>query len=86
MPACLKAFPRFATPKNLVGFFGIFPEASQSGFDRDGRRHLPGTLRMSAKGNDLVRKYWCNAAMSAINCNPAARALNRRLRQRRRPR
>lgn len=82
LTAKMVCIERFATPRNLVGFFGIFPEASQSGFYRDGRRHLPGTLRMSAKGNDLVRKYLWNAAMSAINCNPAARALNRRLRRR----
>ena len=82
LTAKMVCIERFATPKNLVGFFGIFPEASQSGFYRDGRRHLPGTLRMSAKGNDLVRKYLWNAAMSAITCNPVARALNRRLRQR----
>jgi CHC2 zinc finger len=38
----------------------------------------PGTLRMSRKGNDLVRAYLFNAARSAIGHNPAIRALYRR--------
>src|SRR5262249_5197951 len=40
----------------------------------------PGTLRMSRKGNDLVRHYLWNAARSALRHNPAIRALYRRLR------
>src|SRR6059058_4030410 len=35
---------------------------------------------MSRKGNDLVRSYLWNAARSAIQHNPAVRALYRRLR------
>jgi hypothetical protein len=38
-----------------------------------------GTLRMSAKGNDLARSYLWNAARSAIRFNPAIAALYRRL-------
>ena len=82
LTAKMVCIERFATPDNLVGYFGFFPEASQSGFNRQGKRYPPGTMRMSPKGNDLVRKHLWNAAMSAINCNPAARALYRRLRQR----
>jgi transposase len=70
---------RFTTPEQLVGYFGIFPEENSSGVDKYGNPLPPGTLRMSRKGNDLVRHYLWNAARSAISCNPAVRALYRRL-------
>ena len=73
---------RFATPENLVGYFGVFPEENTSGVDRQGNPVPPGTMRMSAKGADLVRRYLWNAAKSAIQCNPAVRALYARLRAR----
>jgi hypothetical protein len=73
---------RFATPENLVGYFGVFPEANTSGVDRDGKPIPPGTMRMSAKGADLVRRYLWNAAKSAVQCNPAVRELYARLRAR----
>jgi transposase len=73
---------RFATPENLVGYFGVFPEVNTSGVDRDGNPVPPGTMRMSAKGADLVRRYLWNAAKSALQCNPAVRALYARLRAR----
>jgi transposase len=71
---------RFATPEQLVGYFGVFPEEDSSGVDKHGQPLPPGTLRMSPKGNDLVRYYLWNAARSAITHNPAVRALYRRLR------
>jgi transposase len=71
---------RFATPSQLVSFFGIFPEENTSGVDKHGNPVPPGTLRMSPKGNDLVRGYLWNAARVAIVHNPAVRALYRRLR------
>jgi len=71
---------RFPSPAHLVGYFGIFPEENTSGVDRFGNPVPPGTMRMSAKGNDLVRAYLWNAAKSAIVHNPAVRALYRRLR------
>ncbi len=71
---------RFATPNHLVSYFGIFPEESSSGVDKRGRPLPPGTLIMSPKGNDLVRSYLWNAVRSAIQHNPAIRALYRRLR------
>jgi hypothetical protein len=37
-------------------------------------------MHMSAKGNDLVRAYLYNATLSAVQHNPAVRALYRRLR------
>jgi transposase len=70
---------RFETPEHLVGYFGIFPEENTSGVDKQGKPVPPGTLRISQKGNDLVRHYLWNAARSAITCNPAIRALYRRL-------
>jgi transposase len=71
---------RFATPDHLVSYFGVFPEESSSGVDKRGKPLPPGTLVMSPKGNDLVRAYLWNAARSAIQRNPAIRALYRRLR------
>jgi transposase len=70
---------RFATPERLVSFFGAFPEENSSGVDKHGNPVPPGTLRMSRKGNDLVRAYLWNAARTAIRHNPAIRALYRRL-------
>jgi len=71
---------RFPTPEHLVGYFGVFPEEDSSGVDKHGKPLPPGTLRMSRKGNDLARYYLWNAARSALRCNPAIRALYRRLR------
>src|SRR5437899_1088208 len=34
---------------------------------------------MSRRGNDLVRRYLWMAALSAVQCNPAVRALYRRV-------
>ena len=71
---------RFATPNHLVSYFGVFPEESSSGVDKHGKPLPSGTLIMSPKGNDLVRFYLWNAAHTAIQHNPAIRALYRRLR------
>jgi len=70
---------RFATPNHLVNYFGVFPEENSSGVDKHGKPLPPGTMCMSRKGNDLVRSYLWNAARSAIQHNPAIRALYRRL-------
>jgi hypothetical protein len=56
-----------------------FRKETSSGVDKHGKPLSPGTLRMSRKGNDLARHYLWNAARSAIRCNPAIRALYRRL-------
>jgi transposase len=71
---------RFATPDDLVGFFGIFPEEHSSGVDKKGRPLPPGTMVMSPRGNDLVRGTLWMAAMAGLRRNPALRALYRRLR------
>ncbi|HEV3116112.1 MAG TPA: transposase [Gemmataceae bacterium] len=73
---------RFATAEKFVGYFGVFPEEDSSGVDKHGNPLPPGTLRMSRKGNDLVRHYLWNAARCAIRHNPAIGALYRRLRAR----
>src|SRR5208337_5022889 len=70
---------RFATPDHFVGYFGVFPEENTSGVDKYGKPVPPGTMRMSPKGNDLVRSYLWNAARAAIVHNPAIGALYRRL-------
>jgi transposase len=66
---------RFATPEQLVGYFGVFPEEDTSGYDRHGRSVPPGTQAMSRQGNDLVRRYLWMAAQTATLHNPAIRAL-----------
>jgi transposase len=73
------AVDRFATPEQFVGYFGVFPEENSSGVDKFGKPVPAGTMRMSPKGNDLVRHYLWNAARSAIVHNPAIGALYRRL-------
>jgi transposase len=78
--AKIGSIDRFATPEQLVGYFGIFPEENTSGVDKYGKPLPPGTQRMSRKGNDLVRHYLWNAARSAIRHNPAIRSLYGRLR------
>jgi transposase len=70
---------RFATPDQLVNYFGVFPEENTSGVDKFGNPLPPGTMRMSPKGNDLVRHYLWNAARSAIVHNPTIRAFYQRL-------
>ena len=69
---CIERFP---TPENLVGYFGVFPEENTSGVDRWGHKVPPGTMHMSAKGCDLIRRYLWNAAKSAIQHNTAVRDL-----------
>jgi transposase len=71
---------RFATPENLVGYFGLFPQEDTSGVDRRGNKIPPGTMHMSTKGSDLVRRYLWNAAKSALRHSPAVRDLYARLR------
>ena len=78
--AKIVSIDRFTSPACLVGYFGIFPEAKDSGVDRYGQPKSRGTMKMCRKGNDLVRAYLWNAARVAIQYNPAVRALYRRLR------
>jgi transposase len=78
--AKMVSIDRFATPGSVVNYFGVFPEENTSGVDKFGRPVPPGTLRLSPKGNDLVRRCLWNAAKSAIVHNPVIRALYARQR------
>jgi len=73
---------RFATPAQLVSYFGLFPEEHTSGYDRDGNPRPPGSMHMSRQGNDLVRRCLWMGAQSAAMHNPAIRALYARQRAR----
>src|SRR5206468_11930629 len=70
---------RFETPGKLVAYFGVLPKEVASGIDRDGQARTPRRYVMSARGNDLVRRYLWMAALSAIRFNPAVRALYARV-------
>jgi transposase len=78
--AKMVSIDRFATPGSVVNYFGIFPEENTSGVDKFGRPVPPGTMRLSPKGNDLVRRCLWNAAKTAIVHNPVVRALYARQR------
>jgi transposase len=82
LTAKIIAIDRFARPELLVSYFGIFPEEDSSGLSKDGRPKTARQQHMSRKGNDLVRKYLWNAALTAIVHNPAVKALYARLRSR----
>jgi len=73
--AKIVSIDRFQTPADLVNYFGGFPEENTSGVNKQGQPIPQGTQRMSAKGNDLVRSLLWMACQSAIQCNPAIRAL-----------
>ena len=73
---------RFEEPKNLIGYFGVFPNLNSSGVYSDGTPRPAPNGQMSNKGNDLVRRYLWTAAFSAMQHNPAVRALYHRLRAR----
>jgi transposase len=68
--AKIGSIDRFPTANHLTSYFGVFPEELSSGVDKQGRQIPPGTMRMSRKGNDLVRKHLWMAAMVASGCNP----------------
>jgi transposase len=70
---------RFETVNKLVAYFGVVPFEVSSGVDRQGQARGPRRYVMSNRGNDLVRRYLWMAALSAIRCNPAARALYARV-------
>jgi len=73
--AKIVSIDRFATVERLISYFGVFPEENTSGVDKHGNPVPPGTMRMSAKGNDLARRYLYMAAMAAVRSNPAVRAV-----------
>jgi len=71
---------RFPSPDHLTSYFGTSPEENTSGVDKRGKPVPPGTMSMSRKGNDLVRKHLWMAAMVAITHNPQVKVLYARLR------
>lgn len=72
---------RFARPEALIGYFGIFPEeVNVSGVNKDGTPKTGTEIRMSRKGNDLVRRLLYTAAQVAVKHNPPVGALFARLR------
>lgn len=75
---------RFPTAAHLTSYFGIFPEENTSGVDKFGRPIPPGTMHMSRKGNDLVRKHLWMAALAALgsSSNVQVKALYARLKAR----
>ena len=79
LTAFLVDIDRFATPGKLVAYFGVLPIEVASGVDRDGQARAPRRWVMSRRGNDLVRRYLWMAALSALRCNPAVRALYARV-------
>jgi transposase len=79
LTAFIVSVDRFATPGQLVNYFGVLPVEASSGVDRDGQRRGPKRYVMSRRGNDLVRRYLWMAALSAARFNPACRALYARV-------
>ena len=73
---------RFETERQLVCYFGAFPEPNKSGRDKYGNEVAVGTMEMSRQGSDLVRRYLWMAAKSAAMYNPAVKPLYDRLRAR----
>src|SRR5262249_1839575 len=58
---------------------GVLPIEAASGVERTGQPRGPRRYIMSRRGNDLVRRYLWMAALSAVQCNPAVRALYARV-------
>ncbi len=79
LTAFIQDIDRFATPGKLVAYFGVLPIEMSSGIDREGQPRGARRYVMSKRGNDLVRRYLWMAALSAVQCNPAVRALYRRV-------
>ena len=80
--AKIGSIDRFPTADHLTGYFGVFPEENTSGVDKSGKPVASGTMRMSRKGNNLVRKHLWMAAFSAVRSNAQLKQLYTRLRAR----
>src|SRR5262245_18197880 len=77
--AFILASERFERPGTLVAYFGVLPIEMSSGVDREGQPRGSRRYVMSKRGNDLVRRYLWMAELSAVQVNPAVRALYRRV-------
>jgi transposase len=73
--AKIVSIDRFSSPEALVSYFGAFPEENSSGVNKSGTTAVRGAKSMSSKGNDLVRGLLWMSCQSAIQYNPAIRAL-----------
>lgn len=79
--AKIVSIKRFRSAEALIGYFGIFPEeVDVSGTNKDGSPRSGKVVKMSRKGNDLVRRLLYTAAQAASKHNPPVRALFARLR------
>jgi hypothetical protein len=79
LTAIILTIDRFETPGKRVAYFGVLPVEVASGVERDGQARPPRRRVMSRRGHDLVRRYLGRAALSAMRCNPAVRALYARV-------
>ena len=79
LTAFIPDIDRFENPGKLVAYFGVLPIEMSSGVDRDGKPRTSRRYVMSKRGNDLVRRYLWMAALSAVQFNPAVRALYQRV-------
>src|SRR5262249_18066036 len=79
LTAFIRDIDRFATPGKLVAYFGVLPIEASRGVDRDGQPRGPRRHVLSRRGNDLGRRYLWMAALSAVRCNPAVRAVYARV-------
>jgi len=79
LTALIQDIDRFATAGKLVAYFGVLPIEMSSGIDREGQPRGSRRYVMSQRGNDLVRRYLWMAALSAVQCKEAVRALYRRV-------
>jgi transposase len=79
LTAAVADIDRVDTPGKLVASFGALPIGMSSGVDPDGQPRGSRRYVMSKRGNDLMRRYLGMAALSAVRCHPAMRALYRRV-------
>lgn len=79
LTAFILSIDRFENPGKLVAYFGVLPIEMSSGVERDGTPRASRRYVMSKRGNDLVRRYLWMAALSAVQVNPAVRALYQRV-------
>lgn len=74
--AKIVSIDRFQTATALIGYFGVFPEeVDVSGTDKQGNPRHGTELRMSRKGNDLVRRLLYPATQCAVKWNPPIKEL-----------
>lgn len=74
--AKIVSIDRFKSASALIGYFAVFPEEIDvSGTDKNGKPNKGTAVKMSRKGNDLVRRLLYTAAQCAAKHNPAVKAL-----------